>query len=175
MLKGCNGLVGKLCRWGLTALYSRKVKTMLDKDTAYNDYKNPDFVATDLKVTWAKEKGEQGINHWSILYKPTLDCVQWDIPDFEDAYDDIYAIGSRFGVYAYVIVKRTGRKVVEIPHADKLWGVRVQLIAGLQSDDLQSWSAFVTPADYKDNGYDMDIESLPFSKKNSMKKFHIIK
>jgi hypothetical protein len=137
------------------------------KDTAYQDCKDSNFIATELKVTWPKEQGEQGIHHWSILYKPTKECVQWDIPDFVDLYDDIYAIGSRFGVYSYVFIKRTGRKVVEIPHSYRLWGVRIQLTAGFQSDELQSWSGFVTPSDADDNGYNMEVETLPFAKKNS--------
>ena len=135
-----------------------------NRDTAYEDYKEPNFVATNYKVTWPKEKGEQGIDHWSILYKPALACVQWDIPDWVAQYEDIYAIGSRFGVYSYVIVKRTGRKVVEIPHSYRLWGVRINLTA-IPKDGLESWSACVTPGDRDDNGYNMEIEALPFAKK----------
>ncbi len=113
----------------------------------YLDPNNSDFVDTGRRITW-KDDGKR--SHWSKLYKPSRDAVQWDIPDFIDDYANIFAFGSRHECFCYVILKITGRTIRSIPDClEYTPGVTVRVVGQLQPNwegktETQKWSGTIT-------------------------------
>lgn len=98
-------------------------------DSSYQDPRDPNFTATGQMLAW--RVGSE--TRFSILYRPTLETVTWDEPRANP--EEVYAIGSRFGVFSYVTFKVTGRTLTRVTGTD-LYGTRAQVVMGIDQTNL---------------------------------------
>jgi len=102
-------------------------------DTTYEDPRDASYPATGEMLVWRCN----GETRYSKLYRPTAEVLGWDKPRTDGEDGEVFAVGSRFGGFSYVVVKTTGRKLTKATGSD-LYGTRCQVAMNLGQDSYAS-------------------------------------
>ena len=114
-------------------------------NTNYINLKDAEFVATGSRLAYRDGKDL----HWSLLYTPSEEALCWDEPFAETGgveaerargYE-VMALGSQFGGYRYVLIRRTGRVESRVELSAGARGVRclVQFANDESHQSLRAW------------------------------------
>lgn len=114
-------------------------------DTTYTDPRSADFPATGELLVWRTSRGD---TMFSKVYRPSADTLAWDKPRLAPAGGEALAVGSRFGGFSYVQLRRTGRKLTRATGSD-LYGLRCQVAMNIGPDsspeDRRQVPAWIVP------------------------------
>ncbi len=106
-------------------------------DTTWTDPKDPNFVDTGKRLVWRVA----GVTRYSRLYTPAIEAIAWDKPRLNGGR--AFAVGSRFGGFAWITLQITGRKETRATGSD-LFGTRARVEFNIGPDHLPEDRAEVT-------------------------------
>lgn len=83
-----------------------------------NTWENPEYAPLGERVMWRKPNGD---NHWTRLYAPSDAALKWDDAEWANAAVGTLSLDDK-AAYAYVVLRKTGRKERLVPNTGGHWG-----------------------------------------------------